>query len=172
LAISKFADLDKLSMDPVFRGEVTGVTYLWKPGTGFSELAGGRLSGNNGVVASKDGKRLWVNDTGRQQIIRLTLDGSAPAAYAKVGFNPDNLRWAPDGTMLAAGQIISAENASLGATNGWGVARINPDTMAVTPVMTQPGRPEFSNGTVALQVGQILWLGNFRGDRVAYAPVK
>jgi len=172
LAISKFADLDKLDMAPVFRGEMTGLTYIWKPGAGFSEVLGGRLSGNNGLLASKDGKTLWVNDTGRQQVMRLTLDGSAPPAYAKVGFNPDNLRWAPDGTMLVAGQIIPAENPSLGATNGWGVARIDPKTMAITPVMTQPGRPEFSNGTVALQVGQILWLGNFRGDRVAYAPVK
>ena len=172
LAISEFAELDKLDMAPVFRGEITGLTYVWKPGAGFSEVPGGRLSGNNGLLASKDGKTLWINDTGRQQVMRLSLDGSAPPAYAKVGFNPDNLRWAPDGTMLVAGQIISADKPSLGATNGWGVARINPKTMAVSPVMTQPGRPEFSNGTVALEVGKTLWLGNFRGDRVAYAPVK
>jgi hypothetical protein len=171
LAISKFADLDKLQMGPVFRGETTGVTYIWKPGAGFSELKGGRLSGNNGLVASKDGKQLWVNDQGRLQIVRFALDGSAPPAYAKVGFRPDNLRWAPDGTILAAGQIIAVDG-SLAAANGWGVARIDPQTMAVTPVMTEPGRSEFSNGTVALQVGKTLWLGTFRGDRVAYAPVK
>jgi hypothetical protein len=88
-----------------------------------------------------------------------------------VGFRPDNLRWAPDGTILAAGQIIAVDG-SLAAANGWGVARIDPQTMAVTPVMTEPGRSEFSNGTVALQVGKTLWLGTFRGDRVAYAPVK
>jgi sugar lactone lactonase YvrE len=155
----------------VFRGEITGATLIWKPGSGFSEVAGGRLSGNNGLLASKDGKRLWINDTGRQQILRLSVDGSAPPAYAKLWFNPDNLRWAPDGAMLVAGQIVP-KGGSLGATNSWGVARINPETMAVTPVMTQPGTPEFSNGTVALQVGKTLWLGNFRGDRVAYAPVK
>jgi hypothetical protein len=172
LAISRFAELDKLNMDPVFRGEITGLTYIWKPGSGFSEVPGGRLSGNNGLLASKDGKVLWINDTGRQQVMRLTIDGSAPPTYAKLKFNPDNLRWAPDGTILVAGQVIPREKPSLGADNGWGVDRINPKTMTVTPVMTQPGRPEFSNGTVALQVGQTLWLGNFRGDRVAYAPVK
>jgi hypothetical protein len=171
LAISKFADLDTLSMEPVFRGELTGVTYIWKPGAGFSELPGARLSGNNGLVASNDGKWLWVDDTGRQQVVRFAVDGSAPPAYAKVGFNPDNLRWAPDGTMLVAGQIIP-KGGSLAAANGWGVARIDPKTLSVTPVMTEPGRPEFSNGTVALQVGKTFWLGNFRGDRIAYVPVK
>ena len=79
-------------MDPVFRGEITGATYIWKPAAGFSEVPGGRLSGNNGVLASTDGKRLWVNDTGRQQILRLTVDGSAPPLSAKLWFNPDNLR--------------------------------------------------------------------------------
>ncbi len=171
LAISKFADLDKLNMGPVFRGETTGVTYIWTPGAGFRELEGARLSGNNGLLASKDGKQLWVNDQGRLQIVRFAIDGSAPPAFAKVGFRPDNLRWAPDGTILAAGQIIAVDG-SLAAANGWGVARVDPETMAVTPVMTQPGRPEFSNGTVALQVGETLWLGTFRGDRVAYAPIK
>jgi hypothetical protein len=171
LAISKFADLDTLSMEPVFRREITGVTYIWKPGAGFSELPGARLSGNNGLVASEDGKWLWVNDTGRQQVVRFAVDGSAPPAYAEVGFNPDNLRWAPDGAMLVAGQIIP-KGGSLAALNGWGVARIDPKSMGVTPVMTEPGRPEFSNGTVALQVGKTLWLGNFRGDRIAYVPAK
>ena len=173
LVISKFADLDKLRtiMGPVYRGETTGVTYIWTPGAGFSELKGARLSGNNGVVASKDGKRLWINDQGRYQIVRFTLDGSAPPAYAKVGFRPDNLRWAPDGTILAAGQIVAVDG-SLAANNGWGVARIDPETMAATPVTTQPGRPEFSNATVALQVGKTLWLGTFRGDRIVYTPAK
>jgi len=172
LAISKFADLDTLSMAPVFRGEITGVTYLWKPGSGFSEVRDGDLSGNNGLLASQDGKTLWVNETGRQRVVRLTIDGSAPPVYANVGFNPDNLRWAPDGAILVAGQIIPRQNPSLGAANGWGVSRLNPQTMTVTPILTEPGRPEFSNATVALQVGRTLWLGSFRGDRIAYVAMK
>jgi hypothetical protein len=172
LAISKFADLDKLNMAPVFRGEITGVTYLWKPGSGFSEVKDGDLSGNNGLLASKDGQTLWVNETGRQRVVRLTIDGSAPPVYATVGFNPDNLRWAPDGAILVTGQVIPRLNPSLGMANGWGVSRLNPQTMTVTPILSEPGRPEFSNGTVALQVGKTLWLGSFRTDRIAYIQLK
>ncbi|HEX4049852.1 MAG TPA: hypothetical protein VHY19_03110 [Steroidobacteraceae bacterium] len=172
LAISKFADLNTLNMAPVFRGEITGVTYLWKPGSGFSEVKDGDLSGNNGLLASEDGKTLWVNETGRQRVVRLAVDGSAPPVYAKVGFNPDNLRWAPDGAILVTGQIIPRLNPSLGKDNGWGVSRLDPQTMAVTPILVEPGRPEFSNATVAVRVGKTLWLGSFRTDRIAYLAVK
>lgn len=82
------------------------------------------------------------------------------------------MRWAPDGTILVAGQIILRLNPSLGAANGWGVVRLNPQSMTVTPILTEPGRPEFSNATVALQVGNIQWLGSFRGDRIAYVSLK
>jgi hypothetical protein len=170
LAMSKYAALDKLDAAPVLRGEITGTVYIWKPGAGFSELAGAQLSGNNGLLASADGKWLWVNDQGRGQIVRFALDGSQPPTYAKVAFLPDNLRWAPDGTIVAAGQIMSAGD-SLAQAHGWGVARLDPQTMAVTPMMTEPGRPEFSNGTVALQVGKTLWIGTFRGDRIAYVQI-
>ena len=171
LMLSEFEDLDKIDMVPVFEGKTTGKTYFWTPAGGFKEFEGGRLSGNNGLLASKDGKTLWINDQGRKQVIRFALDGSAPPVYAKVGFRPDNLRWTPDGKIMAAGQKIEV-GGSLGANNPWGVARVDPQTMAVTPVLDEPGRPEFSNGTVALQVGDTLWLGNFRGDRVAYVKLK
>ena len=155
-----------MSYRPYFRTSIDQLELL------FREVKDGRLSGNNGLLASKDGKTLWVNETGRQRVVRITVDGSVPPVYAKVGFNPDNLRWAPDGTILVAGQIIPRLNPSLGAANGWGVSHLNPQTMTVTPILTEPGRSEFSNATVALQVGNTLWLGSFRGDRIAYVPLK
>jgi hypothetical protein len=43
--------------------------------------------------------------------------------------------------------------------------------MAVTPILAEPGRKAFDNGTVALQVGKTLFLGTFRGDRIAYTDL-
>ena len=171
LMFSKFADLDHLDMVPVLKGEDTGFVYIWEPGRGFRELPNSRMSGTNGLLVSPDGRWLYVNDQGRWRIAHLDLRGKAPPAYVKLDFRPDNLRWAPDGTILAAGQIIQV-GGSLGAANGWGVARLDPKTMIARPVMNEPGRPGFSNGTVALQVGKTLWLGTFRGDRIAYVPMK
>ena len=170
LAFSRFADLDHLDMVPVFAGQDTGFVYIWQPATGFKALPNSKMSGTNGMLVSTDGRWLYVNDQGRWRIARLDLKGSEPPKYVRLDFRPDNLRWAPGGTILAAGQIIQV-GGSLGAANGWGVARVDPRTMTASPLMNEPGRPGFSNGTVALQVGKTLWLGTFRGDRIAYVPV-
>ncbi|HEY4029504.1 MAG TPA: SMP-30/gluconolactonase/LRE family protein [Caulobacteraceae bacterium] len=171
LAFSRFGDIDHLDMVPVFKGEDTGFVYIWEPSTGFKELPNSKMSGTNGMLVSADGRWLYVNDQGRWRIARLDLRGSQPPAYVKLDFHPDNLRWAPDGAILAAGQIIQV-GGSLGAANGWGVARVDPKTMTAKPLMNEPGRPGFSNGTVALEVGKTLWLGTFRGDRIAYVTLK
>ncbi len=45
-----------------------------------------------------DGKTLFINAYGTREIWRVSLDGRTPKASAKVGFNPDNLRWRRTGT--------------------------------------------------------------------------
>ncbi|HEY4030486.1 MAG TPA: SMP-30/gluconolactonase/LRE family protein [Caulobacteraceae bacterium] len=170
-AVTKYSDLDKINLTPVLKGELTGTVYIWRPGAGFTEMKGARLSGNNGIVATPDGKYLFVDDYGRRRVMRYALDGSEPPKSAEVAFCPDNVRWAPDGSILVAGQDMSLAKPAQGP-NPWGVARLDPRTMAVTPVLTEPGSKAFDNGTVALQVGKTLFIGTFRGDRVAYASVK
>ncbi len=55
-----------------------------------------------------------------------------------------------------------------GARHGWATARLDPQTMTVTPVVKEDGLAEFDDATSAVQVGNTLWFGTFRGDRVAY----
>ena len=171
-AVTKFQDsADKQGIVHILNGDVTGAVLIWTPGAGFSELKGARLAGNNGMIASPDGKYLFVNAYGGKAIWRFAVDGSEPAKSAPMAFRPDNLRWAPDGKILATGQFI--EPATLRTPlHGWAVVRLDPKTMATTPVLQQPGRPSFDDGTVALQVGDTLWVGTFRGDRIVYAPMK
>ena len=51
---------------------------------------------------------------------------------------------------------------------GNSIAKIDPKTMFVKTVLTAPGMKEFDNATTAVQVGDTLWLGTFKGDRIAY----
>ena len=81
-------------------------------------------------------------------------------------FRPDNMRWAPDGSLLVAGQGGS------GQTQTTRIVKINPETLRVTDVETRPNTLEFSGGTVAIQVGRELWIGSYRGDRLAIVPTK
>jgi hypothetical protein len=96
----------------------------------------------------------------------VPLEGKGERSSVKVDFHPDNLRWAPDGTIFVTGQFLNAQN--LNGPHGWATARLDPKTMTTSPVVKEPGRPEFDDATSTVQIGQTLWFGTFRGDRMAY----
>jgi hypothetical protein len=48
--------------------------------------------------------------------------------------------------------------------------KINPETMVVRDVIREPATPAFGAGTVAVEVGDQIWVGSFRGDRIAIFP--
>ncbi len=95
---------------------------------------------------------------------------------------PDNIRRAPDGTLLITGQNetiknINACRAGAGGVNcdkpvGTTVLRLDTQAMTLKPVVELPGTNAFNNGTTALQIGDQLWIGTFRGDRVAIVPAR
>jgi hypothetical protein len=165
--VTKFMDTsDKDAFQHILAGQINGVVYLWTPGKGFSEVPGTQFSGDNGILVSHDGKWLFVNAYGTREIFRVPLSGQGERASVKVDFNPDNLRWDPQGMILATGQFINPK--SLTGPHGWATVRLDPQTLKVTPVVKEAGLKEFDDATSAVQVGQTLWFGTFRGDRVAY----
>jgi hypothetical protein len=154
----------------ILNGALSGSVYVWTPGAGFKELAGSQLAGNNGLTASADGRWLFVNAYGGKAVHRFALDGSAPPRKTAVDIRPDNIRWGPDGKLLVTGQFITPE--TLDKPHGWAVLRLDPQTMAVSVVMKEPPRPVFDDATTAIPAAGQLWIGTFRGDRIAYAPLK
>jgi hypothetical protein len=169
LALTKFMDAaDEQGIDHILAGRVTGTVYIWKPGAGFKELPGTQLSGDNGLAVSRDSKWLFVTDYGNKAVWRVALDGTGKPTRAAVDFRPDNLRWAPDGKINVTGQYVEQSNRN--DLHGWSAVKLDPATMAITPYVKVPGTAAFDNGTVALQVGKELWIGTYRGDRVAYLP--
>jgi len=170
-AITKFMDSrDKQGFQHIMSGQVTGAVFLFRPGKGFAEVPGTQLSGDNGILASPDGRWLYINAYGSREVYRLPLSGNGERKSVKVDFCPDNLRWAPDGSIFVTGQFIDAKTVTSSALHGWATVRLDPKTMTVTPVVKEPGYKEFDNATSAVQVGQTLWFGTFRGDRMAYMP--
>jgi len=166
-AVTKFLDTgDKQAFQHILAGQVTGTVYLWAPRNGFREVPGTRLCGDNGIAASHDGKWLFINAYGTREVYRVPLSGHGTASSVAVDFNPDNLRWAPDGTLFVTGQFISGRRR--GGPDGWAVAKLDPETMRVSPVLREPGEAQFDDATSTVQIGQTLWFGTFRGDRVAY----
>ena len=169
IAVTKFMDADDADgIVHILNGQITGVVYIWTPGQGFSEVPGTELSGDNGLLVSKDGHWLYVNDFGRKAVYRVPLDRSGEITHVATDFRPDNLRWAPDGKIIATGQYVELNNRD--DLHGWAAVKIDPETLKVEPYIKVTGVPAFDNGTTTLVVGKDLYIGTYRGDRVAVIP--
>jgi hypothetical protein len=159
-------------------GEQNGEVWEWHAKSGWAKVPGSEAAGANGIEVSRDGKWLYVAQWGKQSFLRLSL-GKTPVDRQEIplGFRADNIRWAPDGKTLlvAGGGTMPAEP---GAQPGRGpgaqatvVARVNPQTMTSEELLRQPPARGLSAASVAVQVGDELWIGSFRGDRLTRYPV-
>ena len=100
---------------------------------------------------------------GTQSFFRLPRGGASPKRdEIPLGFRVDNIRWAKDGTLLAAGQRDTAPGSQSTV-----VVKLDTTTMKVRQVLERPNVEAFGAGTVAVEVGTDLWVGSFRGDRIA-----
>lgn len=170
---------DPKAIDKLAAGQPEGGMLVWRPGTGWGEIPeAATISADNGVVASPDGKQLFVAGSGDETVVRLPLDGSSDGrAVIKTGFHTDNLRWGSDGFLYAAGQrdtvqnlLACAPNTTQHCTGPFSVLRIDPATLQTREVVRHPGAPAFGDASTALRVGGAYWLGTPHGDRIAIAP--
>jgi hypothetical protein len=157
----------------------TGELWEWQPGTGWTEVPGSATAGPNGIEASPDGRWLYIGGWGTQSLIRLSR-GRTPVVVdsVDVGFHIDNVHWAPDGTLLAAGHLGDAPE-SIFECLGQGrcdgvtsrVARVDPDALTAEEIVRYPSNENFILGTVGLEVGGEIWVGGIAGaDRIARFP--
>jgi hypothetical protein len=149
------------------KGAVNGELWEWHTASGWQKVPGSEASGANGLEMSEDAKTLYVAAWGSQSFFRLSRGGAKPEKQeVPLGFRVDNIRWAKDGSILAAGQGGTAPNFTTQ------VVKIDPKTLKVTEVVNRPAVGPFSAGTVAVEVGNQYWVGSFRGDRIALFNTK
>jgi len=175
VVFTKFFDpKDPQGFGAIMEGKATGGVFEWHSDSGVQPIAGTELAGANGIEVSKDGRSLYVAAWGTQELVRFTRrNGSVQKDVVKIDFSPDNLRWAPDGKILVAGQTRDSNAAGgMFAFKGWIVAKLDPETMAVREVMKDRGESPMQNASVAIDVDGTLWIGSFRADRVAYKPAE
>lgn len=160
-------------------GQNNGELWEWHAGKGWAKVPGSEAAGANGLEMSRDGKWLYVAQWGNKSLMRLSRGpGPAKRDVLDLGFRVDNLRWAPDGTLLVAGQggpdcAVLAQARGQGPCNGVPmstIGRVDTETWTYTPVVDVPTTPVIAAATVAVEVGGELWSGSFRGDRVMRFP--
>jgi hypothetical protein len=161
--------------DP-FQGQPTGWVAKWTAAAGETEVAGTRLSYPNGVVASADGRYLYINGFGSRDVQKYDVRAARIVGVAKVNFMPDNLTWTPRGQLLAAGVKGARGNCPEGSTtpciSAFGIARIDPSAMRATALFDSAARGIASGVSVALEAGPDVYVGAFQGDRIVQIPVR
>jgi sugar lactone lactonase YvrE len=157
--------IDAASREKMMAGEKNGALWEWRTATGWTKIPGSEAAGANGIEISADGRWFYVAAWGSQSFFRLSRGQTPPKRdEIPLGFRVDNIRWAADGSLLAAGQ-----GGKPGAQTS-NIVKINPETLAVRDVIREPASPAFGAGTVAVEVGNQIWVGSFRGDRIAIFP--
>ena len=122
-------------------GEPNGELWEWHTDSGWVKVPGSEAAGANGVELSDDGRTLYIAAWGSQSFIRLSRGVNPPKREEiPLGFRVDNIHWARDGSL------------------------------AVREVLSRPDTRAFNSGTAVLEVGNDLWVGSFRGNRIAIIP--
>jgi hypothetical protein len=169
------------TMADYVEGRVTGGVYEWKPGAkGFRLIRGTEAAGNNGIEASRDGRKFYVIAFGTRSILEFSLaDPSKPARRVVApGFMPDNLHWHNDRLIVAGMQydepacggtrkVIDGRAEDMYCHRGYVVALLDPETMAFSILAYGEPNPAFTGVSSAVLIGRELWLGSFRADRIA-----
>ena len=154
------------SFDEVLAGAVSGSVWEWRADAGWTEVPGSATAGPNGLEISDDGQWFHIAAWGGRQFIRLSR-GRTPVEREAVDlhFRPDNLRRQTDGAVLAAG----ADRFDT-PDETFHVARIDPQTLTVERVIDHPVIDRFAACTTAMQVGDEIWMGTNRGEKIGYFP--
>ena len=154
-----------------------GNIWAWKAGEGWAPIPGTDDTAPNGLEISKDGRWLYIAGWREETLTRVSLDQTpVQRDVIELGFRPDNVRMSADGsTLFAAGHtdkdlqsIVEPREPLMESSN---VARIDPETLDFERIFQHPSMPGFVASTTAVPVGNELWLGSQRGDRIAYLPL-
>lgn len=171
---SMFDPKDSSTATKIAEGRPTGGVWRWQPSNGWSRI-GPQLSGANGIVVTKDGTHLLVNEWSARRIVRLSINGDTEATRS-VDFLPDNLRETEDGRILIAGQDATAgclfsPKANEPCSRGYVVGVVDPVSLTVETLIAKDDRHAaddgFGSATSALAIGNDLWVGSFTGDKIA-----
>lgn len=164
----------------VRNGLEAGGLYQWTPGApGFVRLPVS-LSGPNGIEISDDGRLLYVAEMGKKRIVAFSRkDLSEPvAASGALGFWPDNVHWDDRGRLVTAGMDHNLDAcidvpwpypaSRSTCERSYVVSAVDPRTLRQSFVTTGRGHPQFSDVSAALVVRGWVWIGAYKGERVAY----
>lgn len=155
-------------------GMDTGFVWEWSPETGFEKLEGTDAAFPNGIAVSEDGRHLYVNHYMGGEATKYDRAAHETVASFEIR-QPDNVTIDASGRLWVPGHNSSLAAGACGDDGGpclseYSLVRIDPATMEGRTVLNHEG-PPMGLATVALVVGDRMYLGSAAGDRIVSMPV-
>lgn len=156
-------------------GVKVGHVLHWN-GSAFEVMNGSQSPFPNGIQISDDGNTVFLNVYLKNEVWKLRYPDGELLGKAEIT-GPDNSAWDDQGRLLIASQTAGSfdMSACFSVTSGacgaeFDIVALDPDTMEAEVILTQAGAP-MGAATVALQVGEALYMGSFASDRILVAPM-
>ena len=160
----------------VLFGSDTGFVYQWDAALGFSVVAGSNGPFPNGIEKSADESHLFINMYLAGEVRKLDLTKGEVVASASVA-SPDNVTWSRDGRLLVAShtdgflELTACQSIEAGSCGfGFEIVSLDPNDLSSKVVLANRGAP-MGGATVAIELGDELFLGTFAGDRIARVKI-
>jgi hypothetical protein len=156
-------------------GVSTGWVWEWNQDSGFTKLAGSVQQMPNGIAVSKDNKKVFINIYMGNKTIKLDRESGTIEGEFAVR-QPDNVSIDKQGNLWVASHQHDPINETCNdVTEGpcllpFVIVRANSETMEAEEVISQEGLP-MGYATVAIPVGDRLFMGSAHGDRIISAPL-
>jgi hypothetical protein len=150
-------------------GRPAGEVWEWHPDSGWAVVPQSQMRTPNGLLSSADGRWLYVASSANLSLVRLSREQfPVQLESVQLGFAPDNLRWASDGKILLAGTrgvITRCTDDDIGCEISIArVAKVDPVTLSVEQLIDFKGNTFFTQGTVAIEVDDEIWIGGVSGS--------
>ncbi|WP_083491731.1 SMP-30/gluconolactonase/LRE family protein [Pseudomonas taeanensis] len=160
-----------LPLDQLLDGRDTGYLMRWVPGQTLRKVVGSEAPFPNGVQVSNDGRYAWFAAWSAMEIRQFDLHQQRLLTRVPVGYLVDNLSRSAEGHLLGAG-IIDAKVFSHCFSNhlehcpsGFKVSVLNTDTLE-QQVLFEGGVKVLAGASVAVEVGDEVYVGAYTGDRL------
>lgn len=159
------------------QGENTGVVWRWSAGKGYTRQPGGDSPAPNGIQVDADGRTMYLDIGGNGGGLRqVELETGRLLGFAPLS-NPDNVVWAPNGSLLVTGGVEGKPPRCRGTKHferacaaAFKVIAVNPLTMESRVVVEHEG-PPMGGATVTVQADGYYYIGSYIGDRIMRMPV-